>query len=300
MKKVIYLICISFVLTACGSNQDKTDELYASVVEKYLKYTEDKELRSLDETNGMAFLYWLDYYVGLYSTQYDIDEDGKPELLISVKDLKGRYSLLDIYTIKDDSLIKLTNEENGLDKIGERMRIQILNDGTLFYIGSAGISGTALNIYEFNTEGTDFIETKDLQMSEVEELNEKIVDLNILDWENIGNDKNITVDKYMAIGDFSSIEGKWKNESGNIITINENEIVFSEGYTGTISYYDSEDGIIQMSVGHDGGVGSGMVYIPKEYEGDIALVDGKTKENTERIIISQAQVGPEEVYYRLE
>lgn len=300
MKKIMYLICLCILLTACGSSQDNSEELYSSVIEKYAKFTKDKDLRSNDETNSMAFLYWQDFYDGLFSTQYDINDDGTQELLISLRNIKGDYSLLDIHTNKDDSLIRLTNKENGLDMIGERMNIHILKDGSLFYIGSAGLSGTALSIYELDKEKNNYIKTKDLQQSDVNDLNEKTVDLSKLEWNNIGDVKEIPLINYIEIGDYSYLKGKWKNDMGKTIIINEDKITFSDGSIANLSYDSNEDnGLILFNV-TSGDTGELMLYIPKEYNGDISIVDGETKANTERITISQAQVGPEDVFYRLE
>lgn len=292
-------------MTGCSTTQDDTKELYSSVVENYLKYTNDKDLRSADETNGMAFLYWNDYYDGLFSTQYDIDGDGAQELLISLRDLQGRYSLLDIYTSKNNSLIRLTNSENGLDMIGERMNVHMLDDGTLFYRGSAGLSGTGLSIYELNDEKNNYTKVKDLMESDVIELKERIIDTSKLEWSNIGITKVIPLVKYMQAGDYSSLEGKWKNEEGEIFTISEDKISFSGGETAVLRNPESNevDGLVQISVDYGGNGPSSqvpMLYIPKEIDGDIPTVQGKTRANTERITISQAIIGSEQVFYRLE
>ena len=60
---------------------------------------------------------------------YDLDQNGTDELLVALKTYSNYYDLLYIRTIKNDEVIRLTNAENKLDFIGERVHFNPLEQG---------------------------------------------------------------------------------------------------------------------------------------------------------------------------
>ena len=70
------------------------------------------------------------------------------------------HATLDIYTISDGKVIRLTNKDNKLDKIGDKSNLYPLEDGTFSYSSSdtANYAHYRLNkkgdAFEVVTEGT--------------------------------------------------------------------------------------------------------------------------------------------------
>lgn len=74
------------------------------------------------------------FYTDVVYHKTDLNNDGMDELLIALEMKGGGKSLLDIRTLKkDEKVIRLTNQENHLDQIGERITIGILPDNSLLY-----------------------------------------------------------------------------------------------------------------------------------------------------------------------
>lgn len=80
-------------------------------------------------------------------TLYDINDDGTEELLIGESNSE---EILDIYTLKNDELIKLFKN----CYFGERSRLAILPDGELIRYGSSGADSYSHKIYTLNGDGT--------------------------------------------------------------------------------------------------------------------------------------------------
>ena len=60
-----------------------------------------------------------DFYTDVVYHKTDLNNDGVDELLLALEMKGGGKSLLDIRTLKDEKVIRLTNQENHLDQIGE-------------------------------------------------------------------------------------------------------------------------------------------------------------------------------------
>ena len=76
------------------------------------------------------------FYTDVVYHKTDLNNDGVDELLLALEMKSGEKSLLDIRTLKDEKVIRLTNQENRLDQIGERMTVGILPDNSLLYRGA--------------------------------------------------------------------------------------------------------------------------------------------------------------------
>lgn len=106
--------------TTSTSEEKKTDyTLYNTVLKEYAKVL-DGSPASHTEVNSKANLKntYPNEYSGLQYSLYDLDQDGTDELLIALKTYSNYYDLLDIRTLKNDEVIRLTNAENNLDFIG--------------------------------------------------------------------------------------------------------------------------------------------------------------------------------------
>lgn len=168
MKKYFLLLLLLILLTVCNntpvtlekmniSNSDMIDlSLYEKIINKYTEFTKNTT-NQCPNINNMAFLANHNYYTGLYNTIIDIDNNGIPELLISLGTIEGVYMLLDMYTISSkNELVRLTTENHGLNNIGERMILLPLQDGSLLFKGSASAVNQHYILYKFDQQGTDF------------------------------------------------------------------------------------------------------------------------------------------------
>lgn len=194
MKKFFLLLLLLILLTACNnttvtlekkniSNSDLINlSLYEQIINKYTEFTKNTTNQD-SNINNMAFLANHNYYTGLYSTIIDIDNNGIPELLISVATNESVYMLLDMYTISSENeLVRLTTENNGLDNIGERMILLPLQDGKLLFKGSDSAISQHYILYNFDQQGTHF--SMVVESEKIEGLGDIAdpIDINIFDW----------------------------------------------------------------------------------------------------------------------
>lgn len=194
MKKYFLFLLLSILLTACNStsvrqgitnvsNNDTIDlSLYDQIIKKYTPFTTNT-ITTDSTINKMAFLANHNYYTGLYNTIIDIDNNGIPELLISVGTNEGVYMLLDMYTISlENELVRLTTENNGLDTIGERMILLPLQDGKLLFKGSNSAISQHYILYKFDQQGTYVSVVVDSKRIEGLEDIAKPLDINSFKW----------------------------------------------------------------------------------------------------------------------
>ncbi|EFO00514.1 hypothetical protein [Streptococcus mitis] len=117
--------------TSSTSEEKKTDyTLYNTVLKEYAKVL-DGSSASPKELNSKANLKntYPKEYSGLQYSLYDLDQNGTDELLVALKTDSNYYDLLDIRTLKNGEVIRLTNAENNLDFIGERVHFNPLENG---------------------------------------------------------------------------------------------------------------------------------------------------------------------------
>ena len=183
------------------------------------------------------------FYTDLVYHTTDLNNDGVDELLIALEMKSGEKSLLDIRTLKDDKVIRLTNQENRLDQIGERMTVNILPDNSLLYRGAGTATSHIYSHYQFSQDGQSLVKAKEAQ--ELADLGtDAPVSLETLNWKSVsekipgvaGSDKekaeissstSKNTSRKMDInaiknGDFSSIEGRWSTGNGG------QDLVFSK------------------------------------------------------------------------
>ena len=183
------------------------------------------------------------FYTDVVYHKTDLNKDGVDELLLALEMKSGEKSLLDIRTLKDGKVIRLTNQENHLELLGERMTVNILSDNSLLYRGSSSATSNIYAYYQFSGDGQSLVKVKEAQ--ELEELGVgSPISLETLSWKSVSDklpggasaDKGTaetssstskTASGKMDInaiknGDFSSIEGRWSKGNGGVA---ESEIV---------------------------------------------------------------------------
>ena len=104
-----------------------------------------------------------DFYTDVVYHKTDLNNDGVDELLLALEMKSGEKSLLDIRTLKDGKVIRLTNQENRLDQIGERMTVGILPDNSLLYRGAGTATSHIYTHYQFSEDGQSLVKAKEAQ-----------------------------------------------------------------------------------------------------------------------------------------
>ena len=103
------------------------------------------------------------FYTDVVYHKTDLNNDGVDELLLALEMKSGEKSLLDIRTLKDGKVIRLTNQENRLDQIGERMTVGILPDNSLLYRGAGTATSHIYAHYQFSENGQSLVKGKEAQ-----------------------------------------------------------------------------------------------------------------------------------------
>ena len=103
------------------------------------------------------------FYTDVVYHKTDLNNDGVDELLLALEMKSGEKSLLDIRTLKDEKVIRLTNQENRLDQIGERMTVGILPDNSLLYRGAGTATSHIYAHYQFSENGQSLVKAKEAQ-----------------------------------------------------------------------------------------------------------------------------------------
>ena len=92
---------------------------------------------------------------------YDFDKNGVEELLVATTSRDNKHAILDIRTIVNGKVVQVTNAENQLSFIGERMNIFPLEDGTFTYIGAASAKDHLYAHYKWNETGSTLEKVKE-------------------------------------------------------------------------------------------------------------------------------------------
>lgn len=104
-----------------------------------------------------------DFYTDVVYHKTDLNNDGVDELLLALEMKSGKKSLLDIRTLKDGKVIRLTNQENHLELLGERMTVGILSDNSLLYRGAGTATSHIYAHYQFSEDGQSLVKAKEAQ-----------------------------------------------------------------------------------------------------------------------------------------
>ena len=144
------------------------------------------------------------FYTDVVYHKTDLNNDGVDELLLALEMKSGEKSLLDIRTLKDEKVIRLTNQENRLDQIGERMTIGILPDNSLLYRGAGTATSHIYAHYQFSEDGQSLVKGKEAQ--ELADLGvDSPISLETLSWKSV-SDKipgGASADKGKSSADYS-------------------------------------------------------------------------------------------------
>ena len=261
--------------TSSTSEEKKPDyTLYNPVLKEYAKVL-DGSSTSHTEVNSKANLKngYPNEYSGLQYSLYDLDQDGTDELLIALKTYSNYYDLLDIRTLKNGEVIRLTNAENNLDFIGERVHFNPLEDGYFQLSTLVSYNQIQVKLYKLNQDGTRLELVMESDTEEGLGTKPPSLDIRSFSWKSVTsliNGETIlpSESKGMDIsaiqnGDFSSVAGTWRNGTGIEFTFDKNGLV-SDHSKISIEHAREIDHYLKASLlpKDEGAGGSALAFLP--------------------------------------
>lgn len=261
--------------TTSTSEEKRTDyTLYNTVLKEYAKVL-DGSTASPTEINSKANLKntYPKEYSGLQYSLYDLDQNGKDELLIALKMDSNYYDLLDIRTLKNSEVIRLTNTENNLDFIGERVHFNPLENGYFQLSTQVSANQIQVKLYKLNQDGTQLELISESDTEEGLGTKPPSLDIRSFSWKSVTNliseesslpseSKGMDISAIQN-GDFSSVVGTWKNPTGIEFTFDKNGLV-SDHSKISIEYAKEIDHYLKANIlPKDGGAGgSALAFLP--------------------------------------
>ena len=259
---------------------------YKEIISNVTKHSNDhSKFKHNDNVNSIAYLAKKGFdSPGISYTLYDFDKNDVEELVISMGSSKDDHYILDIYTISDGKLIRVTNRENKLDMIGERMNIFPLEDGTFSYIGSGTARDHQYIHYKFNNKGDAFEEIKKGTTEDVIKNLPPKLDLKQKEWKptqwyitSPEKQKEVAKKKLdiQAIqnGDYSSLKGTWVDGTGHTLIFDDNGLV-DENFVMNLSSFKENKGTLIGGYGpKNSPVGGAAVYI---IPGGVPMTDDRS------------------------
>lgn len=156
--------------------------IYQSVIERYqANIGQSAETINQEEVSSYLALTTSQgqVYSGAFYSLYDINQDGKAELLLALN-RSNEYVLIDLYTqLSGDSLRLVDSFRNiGID-IGPDVRLYPLQDGTYLFEGQG-----VFRIYQYNAMIPGL---KQISESDTNPETSPLLDLTSLTWTNLEN-----------------------------------------------------------------------------------------------------------------
>ena len=257
------------------SEEKKNDyTLYNPVLKEYAKVL-DGSSTSHTEVNLKANLKngYPNEYSGLQYSLYDLDQDGTDELLIALKMDSNYYDLLDIRTLKNGEVIRLTNAENNLDFIGERVHFNPLENGYFQLSTRVSTNQIQLKLYKLNQDRTQLELVSESDTEEGLGTKPPSLDIRSFSWKSVtslinGETSLPSESKGMDIsaiqnGDFSSVAGTWRNGTGIEFTFDKNGLV-SDHSKVSIEHAKETDRYLKASLlpKAGGAGGAAIAFLP--------------------------------------
>ena len=329
MKKILVLLLSGAIfLCACSPKGDhsspsstpkpsKQSQASSDSIEQDEKtYASTLDSLKNDTSEGRANLYAF----------YDIDGNGTKELLTGHY-FKGQYYLAAIYYLNQGVSTYLA-QSRVASAGGSREVTTIYTDGTVFYAQWHSLSPDAKGyLYQLRSDnsGVEVLKEADFQIAGVDSNSEKSaasvfglaskkeLDLSSLTWKDIesyqskssiGAEDNPEISTQMDLssiqnGDFSSIEGTWKNGNGEELTFDKNGLVTNGLKLG--NQFKMVNSYLEGGVSY-GGPGAAILFIPAGVDMTMTLDNQKimdaSNRKRDRILITQSvNVNKSEVFY---
>lgn len=257
--------------SSSSSEVKKTDySLYNEVIEKYSqpqnKPSKDINPKANLKDNSPQVYSDIDYCL------YDFDKNGTDELIIALKIKSGKHDILDIRTIQNDKVIQLTNAENHLDFIGEKVIFVPLEDG-YFQLSSSSGDKQSHKLYKLNTNTPDLELLTESDTEDGLGTRPPLLNQDTFSWKSVTNPisgettpsqeiKGMNISSIQN-GDFSSISGTWRNSAGVELVFDEHGLV-SDNSQVSIEHAKEIDHYIKASLlpKNGGAGGSALAFLP--------------------------------------
>ena len=234
--------------------------LYNTVLQDY-KEALKKEGGSFNQDNINPFILIAKtnhYLQGASYILYDFDKNGVDELLVATTSRDNKHAILDIRTIVDGKVVRVTNADNQLGFIGERMNIFPREDGSFTYIGAGSAKDHLYAHYKWNEAGSALERVKEGTTPDVieglaPELNIPDKDWYPVQWYITSPEKQKEMAKaklnLQAIqnGDYTTLKGTWVNRLGYTLIFDENGLV-SDTEAVEFSRLKEENGFLRVGV----------------------------------------------------
>ena len=257
--------------SSSSSEVKKMDySLYNEVIEKYSQL-QNKPSKDINLKANLK-----DNYPQVYSDieycLYDFDKNGTDELIIALKIKSGKHDILDIRTIQNDKVIQLTNAENHLDFIGEKVIFVPLEDG-YFQLSSASGGKQSHKLYKLNTNTPDLELLTESDTEDGLGTRPPLLNQDTFSWKSVtkpisGETTPSQEIKGMNLssiqnGDFSSISGTWRNSAGVELVFDKHGLV-SDNSQVSIEHAKEIDHYLKTSLlpKNGGAGGSALAFLP--------------------------------------
>lgn len=286
-------------VSSSSSEVKKTDyTLYNEVIEKYSQ-PQNKPSKDINPKANLK-----DNYSQVYSDidycLYDFDKNGTNELIIALKINTGKHDILDIRTIQNDKVIQLTNAENHLDFIGEKVIFVPLEDG-YFQLSSASGGKQSHKLYKLNTNTLDLELLTESNTEDGLGTRPPLLNQDTFSWKSVVNpisgettpSQEIKGMNLSAIqnGDFSSISGTWRNSAGVELVFDEHGLV-SDNSQVSIEYSKEIDHYLKATLlpKNGGAGGSAIAFLPAGIPLTMAITSSPDNGYTDSSDISQERL----------
>ena len=297
---------------------------YNEIISKYATVTKNSTGAFDESINSIAYLLRNnEIYTGIEYAQYDLDKNGTDELIISFILQDGNHIILDIYTLKDEQVIRLTSPEVNLASIGERVLLTPLVDGSLLMSTSSG-GGQNVHLiqYKFDSTGTKLKQVNEWNIDrskgekqpdnlnfpfKKDEFNYHSVYIEPETKKKASAQKGINIVEIQN-GDYSSLAGTWRNAEGHTIIFDENGLVSEHSEIFTVKS-EHNGKILSLGVRPKGGGVGGyfILLIPAGVKAPETIGNGgvkipdKSDTSRDRIFAGQNYTGkPEHFHYKVD
>lgn len=290
---------------------------YDEVKDNYARFTEisiddiDNITLEFVKMGAIDYFYRSNEIVGIFYTHFDINNDETEELLIGLRNNEGTYELIDLYTIINNEVISLFDDNMSTASTYKRSSYMFSNTGKLIYTTASGSGEKYGIIYELQDEVGAFekvyeVTTENGDFSIIKKELVNALDINELNWEIIGNENQRTVYDQFLTGDFTAIEGFWKNSydhEGSLVKIKGNTLTYENGDQIILEFvnnYSNETFIVFNLIDQVNMSGASLYFYPAHSEIDWQGTIFPSEVEKDRIFVTQTEPPSEEgIYYKV-
>lgn len=143
-----------------SSSSELDNERYTSIIEEYRTAMNDDNyydnMNKYSNINNIIVMYYHNHKKGygegvflLKYTYYDINKDGKNEMIVISSSEGYEYNIAEIYIYDGSNSSPFVNE----GCLGERCSAEIYNNGIIYFYGSGGAMIHGLHFYKIGNDG---------------------------------------------------------------------------------------------------------------------------------------------------